>query len=308
MKTQAKTVRLLLVLVLCGSAVTRAAAELVIERDQNALLVKRGAHPILSYRYGNVPYKPYVDRLFSPAGVNILRDAPHDHLHHHALMYAITVNGVNFWEEQNAPGAQRHRALRDREGTADRQGFTHSLNWVNPRTKEVLLTEERTIQVRELASVHATMVAWESRLAPPSGKKSVTLTGNHYHGLGMRFVVSMDTGGTFFNAAENLGPIFRGTERLGRATWCAYTARAEGALVTVAMFGHPENARGQTLWFTMTKPFAYLSATLNLHREPLTLTAPLALRYAIVLWDGRVEAPAIESLYKRWVQHNSSKN
>ena len=32
-------------------------------------------------------------------GENLLRDAPHDHLHHHALMYGIRVNGVNFWEE-----------------------------------------------------------------------------------------------------------------------------------------------------------------------------------------------------------------
>ena len=43
--------------------------------------------------------KPYADQLFSPAGVQVLRDSPLDHKHHHGLMYALAVDGVNFWEE-----------------------------------------------------------------------------------------------------------------------------------------------------------------------------------------------------------------
>ena len=43
--------------------------------------------------------KADVNQLFSPAGVEVLRDAPPDHLHHHGLMYGVTVNGVNYWEE-----------------------------------------------------------------------------------------------------------------------------------------------------------------------------------------------------------------
>jgi hypothetical protein len=52
----------------------------------------------------------------------------------------------------------------------------------------------------------------------------------------------------------------------------------------------------------MSKPFAYLSATLALHKEPLKLTSvnPLVLRYAVALWDGRAENNVIENLYKRW--------
>ncbi len=50
--------------------------------------------PVLDYRFANVPFKPYVEKLYTPSGVNVLRDSPHDHQHHHALMFALGVNGV----------------------------------------------------------------------------------------------------------------------------------------------------------------------------------------------------------------------
>jgi hypothetical protein len=38
---------------------------------------------------------------------------------------------------------------------------------------------------------------------------------------------------------------------------------------TIALFGGPTNARGDGHYFAMKTPFAYLSATQNLDREPL---------------------------------------
>ena len=118
----------------------------------------------------------------------------------------------------------------------------------------------------------------------------------------MRFVKSMDTGGQHLNAAGKPGIIFRGDEKLVRATWSAYTADADGKTVTVAMFDHPQNPRHPATWFTMTAPFAYLSATLNLYKEPLKIVSgkPLVLRYAVAVWDGKIEADRIEKLYRQW--------
>jgi hypothetical protein len=41
---------------------------------------------------------------------------------------------------------------------------------------------------------------------------------------------------------------------------------------------------------------------MELHKQPLKVTSgkPLVLRYAVVLWDGRVETDQINQLYKRW--------
>jgi len=278
-----------------------------ITMEENAVSAHAGSRVLMRYNYKNVPFKPCVQELFSPRGVNVLRDAPADHLHHHALMYAIAVDGVNFWEEQQAPGRQSHRSFANirigKRGDVPSASFMELLNWVNPRSNELMLKEQRTINVCQPDDFKVTLLSWQSRFGVPSGKESVKLTGSHYFGLGMRFVESMDTGGTLFNAEGKAGEVVRGSERLVRADWCAYTAKANGKVVTVAMFGHPENLRHPTQWFTMTKPFAYLSATLNLHREPLKVLSgkPLALCYAVAVWDNRIKEEQIEKVYEWWV-------
>jgi hypothetical protein len=273
---------------------------------ENDVSIRRGGSEMVQYRYGGTPFKPYVRQIVTPKGVGVLRDAPHDHLHHHALMFAVAVDGVDFWSENKTNGRQVHRSFvkaPDNRGGDKKKttaGFTELLDWVAPKDKEALLTERRTIQVHDDAE--ATIVTWRSRLALRSGKKTAKLTGAHYFGLGMRFVTSMDKGGRFDNASGKEGQVVRGTEKLTPAAWCAYFAKADGKPVTVAMFDHPANPRHPAAWFTMTKPFAYLAATLNLSKEPLTLTAgkPLTLQYGIAVWDGHVKRGRIEKTWKEW--------
>lgn len=277
-------------------------------REGNVLSIRTGKNYWVRYRWRDVPFKPYVQELFSPQGVNVLRDAPSDHLHHHALMYAVAVDGVNFWEEQKAPGRQVHLDHLAVGTGSSSSGpvvyFTDQVDWINPRSQELLLKESRTIRVLSRENLNATVLCWQPRFTVPSGKESVTLSGSHYFGLGMRFLESMDTGGEFRNSEGKTGELVRGTERITRADWCAYTAKANGKVVTVAMFGHPDNLRHPTHWFTMTKPFAYLSATLNLYREPLKILAdkPLELQYAVVVWDNRIDSEQVQKVYDWWVK------
>ena len=58
------------------------------------------------YKHDQVPFKPYLRELYTPKGVNVLRNAPPDHQHHHALMFAVAADGVNFWEEAAGAGRQ----------------------------------------------------------------------------------------------------------------------------------------------------------------------------------------------------------
>lgn len=284
-----------------------------ITTEENAVSVHKGRHLLLHYPYKNVPFKPYVRQLFSPAGVNILRDAPADHLHHHALMFAVKVDGVNFWEETQTAGRQIHQSFtdvttdtkteveNDKSREMRQAGFTEHIDWINSG-RELLLKERRTIEVRQGTDLGATVLTWKSQFELPDGKESATISGAHYHGLGMRFVKSMDKDGRHLNADGKPGIVFRGDERLLRSTWCAYTANADSKSVTVAMFDHPQNPRHPATWFTMTKPFAYLSATMNLHKQPLKVISgkPLVLRYAVVLWDGKVGIDKIDKLYRQW--------
>ncbi|MBN2473671.1 MAG: PmoA family protein [Pirellulales bacterium] len=260
--------------------------------------------PKLQYQVTPNPRKPYVKQLFTPAGINVLRDAPVDHRHHHALMFAVAVDGVDCWAEWDDSGRQISRRVEgpwvgSADGSEAFGHFSQFLDWTHADGRTPLLAEERNIWVHAPFDVPTTLVTWRCRLSPPEGKLSVTLSGSPYFGLGMRFLPSMDTGGEFSNADGRTG--VEGTNAV-RSRWCAYTASADGNPVTIAVFDDKTNARHPATWFTMEN-FAYISATLGLDRQPLKVEAakPLALRYGVAAWDGKVDKAQIEQLYRRWL-------
>ena len=248
------------------------------------------------YRFGNVPFKPYIDELRTPSGKNILRDAPWDYLHHHALMYALRVGDYSFWGEAADNGKQI--TIQFRSGS----NFVESeLDWNTPDSNTVL-NEVRRITVDQGDNV--TLLDWQSALTPTI---DTVLGGDHYYGLGMRFLEEMDNDGRFFSdAGAHDREIVRGDERLTRCRWMAYTAKVDGQPVTVALFDHPSNPIPMTA-FTMGDaggPFAYLSATMNLHREPVELKAgeTFAIKYRVAVWDGEISPETVEGKYREFVR------
>jgi len=174
-------------------------------------------------------------------------------------------------------------------------------------TKFRLAQETRVVALHHGAVPGVSLLTWDSGFEPAEGRDSVKLWGRNYFGLGVRFVTSMDKVGAFVYPTVDTGESVRDTEKAAsRADWCAYTAPVDNKPVTVAMFDHPENARHPATWFTMTTPFAYLSATLNLAKEPITLTAgkSLRLRYGVALWDGKIAADQIGHAYQTWMGVN----
>ena len=295
----------------CAAGQTADLPALGATSDAHFITVAASSRPLLKYRFDGVPRKPYVAELYSPSGRQVLRDSPQDHKHHHALMLALGAGGIDFWSENEKCGSQRHVRMTSPEITATAAGhamrFTQELEWTGPGQKDPILSERRTIAASREQDGPATLVTWHSRLQPAAGRADVELSGAHYFGLGVRFVTSMDGTGKFRTDSGQLGEIVRGTERVGPAKWCAYSAPVDGKPVTLALFDSPHNARHPAPMFTMTAPFAYVSATLNLWKQPLVLKAgapPLNLRYGIALWDGEVDQQVIERLYAKWVQRD----
>ncbi len=294
-----------------GAAATALGDEaLVVVSDASSTWAKAGTRPVMQYFFVPNPAKPYAAQLFSPRGVNVLRDSPADHKHHHGLMFAVAVDGVDFWSETPTCGRQNH--VGGEEPTVRTMGEvavalgTQELDWLGPKDDKLLMRETRTVGVARLAEGPVTVVGWRSRFEPPPGKDAITLSGSPYFGLGTRFVQSMDTGGKFLNADGKTG--VAGTND-ARSAWCAYAATADGKPVTVALFDFPTNPRHPATWFTMDQGFAYLSATLNLSKEPLKVASgkPLVLRYAVAVWDGAVEKSKIDALYRRLVERMDGK-
>ncbi len=264
--------------------------------------------PLLQYRYGFVSHKPYIKELFTPAGVQVLRDAPADHLHHHGLMFAVAAGGVSFWVEARETGHQEHRSLEnvktEVQGEVECATFRQELDWTVPGKDSPVLKERRTIEVYRANHLPATLFTWETRLEGAGESDVVELTGAHYYGLGMRFLQALDGTGQFVSATGESGEVVRGEERLVRAKWCAYVSPLGDRSVTIAIFDHPENPRHPPPFFTMPRPFAFFGPTLNLWKEPLKVRAgqSLLLRYGVAICDGKLPAEQIESLYGRWIR------
>ncbi|MCC6156285.1 MAG: PmoA family protein [Candidatus Hydrogenedentes bacterium] len=250
----------------------------------------------IGYVHHSGPFKPFVRDLVTPEGVNILRNAPEDHLHHHGLMFAVRVNDINFWEERENAGKQEHVAFGE-----TKRGETlivQQVQWVGPGEIGPVVNENRKVVFHHVDDFPVTLGTWQSALHGIDGKPAPTYTGTNYNGLGMRFLESMDKGGSFSNADGATG--VAGTVG-AKSNWCAYTASADGKPVTVAMFDHPTNERHPATWYTMDTPFAYLSATLALDKEPLQ-KMNLTLTYGVAAWDGTKTKEEVEEMYQRWLK------
>src|ERR1035441_1621386 len=148
---------------LLGLVCSAGAADLPIsidsKADQGVLEVRYKGHKLLVYAFATNQFKPYVRELYTLRGENVTRDAPPDHLHHHGLMYAVYVNGINFWEERDTPGFEKHVELPLHTARIDANGvpmadFTELIYWVAPTNKAssdslaaALLTEQRILTV-----------------------------------------------------------------------------------------------------------------------------------------------------------------
>lgn len=248
------------------------------------------------YQSSPNPLKPYLKQLSTPGGQQVLLDSPVDHVHHHGLMFALSVDDVSYWEEDDGGGRQTVVQTQ----AADPGMLSQTLRWIAPQGAHAL-NEQRRIQMSQ--TTDATWLTWHSTLTVPETLDSVRLGGGHYYGLGMRFIREFDPVATFRFAGSAEGEPVRGTEKLTRANWVACVGKVDEGWVTAAMFSSPQNPRPPAWWFTMDKPFAYQSATLNLWKQPLTLERnhALQLTYGVALMDGDIPAEQIESLYLQWV-------
>jgi hypothetical protein len=288
-----KTLRLFCLIVSLAAFVAAAEPKTALQKDGKTVA-----------NYAAVPtsFKPYIDELRTPSGKNILRDAPHDHLHHHALMYATRVGGHNFWEE-NDPNAGKQ--ITTQLDTVGKGAIESNIDWNVPESKTLVQEVRKISLVPQTENV--TLLDWQSTLKAVNDTVLGDAGSGHYHGLGMRFVPEMDKGGRFFNSTgKNDGEIVRGDERLTPCRWMAYMAKLEGQPVTVALFDYPSNPIPMTA-FTMGDAggaFAYMSATTNFYRKPIPLKAgeTFSVKYRVAVWDGEISPETVEKAYSNYIR------
>ena len=248
-------------------------------------------------------------------GTNILRDSPFDHKHHHALMFAFRVNGVNFWEE--APGCG-HQKFVDGSLKVDFESDPHTPQRISLRHRSTgspsrtpacrtpahaaLLIEDRTLTVTVDESAGGGRAAVALRVPGRSQGPEVTLTGSNYNGLGMRFRQDLDPLATHLiggdepdlerhEARRERGPLGRRhVRRAGQA--------GDGRRLRLAA----KPGRQRPSFFSMKHPFAYLSATPGLDQKPLRYKTgdTFTLDYLIAVYPEIKPAEFLARRGERW--------
>ena len=311
---------LALALLLCLALPPAAAAAtltLDTRTEPTAWSLLYGQQKVMVYSFAPKKFKPYVKELSPLGGENILRDAPYDHLHHHGLMYAIRVNGINFWEEVSGNGVQKaiwtSRPVCTETGT-DGQAqakFDQVLHWVAPQdgflpdtAGAALLIERRILTLTVNPARQEVALEWKSKFELGGKSDTVTLTGASYHGLGMRFRQDFDAlavhqlAGTPDSPAGPRLDLANSRQDLSPSPWATVSFDAPRHPATLALAGHPSNARGDAVYFSMLTAFAYLSATQGLDKEPLVYHRGdhFELNYLVLLYP---ESKPSETLVRR---------
>lgn len=248
------------------------------------------------------PNKPYIAQLFAPGEnpVPLLDDSPSDHFHHHGLMFALSVDDTVFWAEKGVNNAGRQEVVETAAAPAG-DGFMQRLRWLATDSAP-LLDESRRVRVRAEGNgadaVH--WLDWESTLTPAAGRQAVRLSGAPYFGLGMRFLPEWANKGEFIWSDPTTPPTVSG-EKVSPGDWCAVRSSIGGRPVTILMLAHAANPRPGE-WFTMSKPFCYLSATLNLKKGPFTLAKGQrwTLRYSLAVLSAPADHTRLSDIAANW--------
>ncbi len=251
-----------------------------------------GPRKIADYKYNEVPFKPYMKHFFTPSGMQVLEDAPHDHLHHHGLMFAIAVNNTNYWEESQKSGYQIHQKFSNLDINKDipipMSSFVEELIWKSPASENPQLTETRKIASGYWEQENANLILWETLLENPSNTDTAKLTGHHYFGLGIRLLTTPLQNVNIITPVEETLENVRGDEYLRNAPWCAVIVKNTMGTFTLLIVDFPDSVRFPARWFSMRTPFVYLSATRNLWKETFEIPPKdkVLLKHALILWDG----------------------
>jgi len=301
---------LALFLVIVCSAFADPPISIQSQLDAGTLTINYRGHTLLVYAFATNQFKPYVRELYTLRGENVLRDAPPDHLHHHGLMYAVHVNGINFWEERSTPGVEKHIEMPLQLAHTDSKGlptarFMEIVHWLAPTNlaaadslAAALLVEQRTLTLTVDETNQEVALRWEAEFQVGRNAGKVTLHGPNYNGLGLRLPESFNHVATFQNS-KGLPYLGANTQNVISARWTSVTGTIDGRDVMLVLFGSNDEGRN---FFTMLDPFAYLSITQGLDKTPQEYRAgdKFSVDSLLTVYSERKTPDFIRKRCERW--------
>jgi len=278
------------------------------------LTIAYNNRPILVYAYSAKQHKPYIKELFDLSGYNVVTDTPPDHLHHHGVMYGVIVNGVDYWHEDQGTGTERSIQIVDKRSGVTASGhpyarFVDVVHWLDPAglsgrsDKRTVLVELRSITLIIDEATKEVAVQWSSDFTVSERDTGVVLTGTPYNGLGIRLTKDFDARVVHFTSEQPLNRL-QGDPLIVKARWTAASIDGTNHGSTVALFGDPSNRSGESVFFLMYEPFAYVSSTqaLNTHALDYPSGARFRLNHLLVVYPAARSFDFIRKRGEQWEQ------
>lgn len=284
------------------------------ERVENGVVFQQAHQPMLRYQAEPGPLPDvaidsvylrggYIHPIYTPSGVVITDDYPHNHVHHHGIWAAWTNTRYqgrtpDFWNMGSQTGTVMFERLDTLWSGRVVSGLTARHQYVD------LSADEPTPVLREAWAVN---VYKRNEGARPYhvfdltvtqeviGDDPLELPAYRYGGVGFRGHGQWNgSEHTFFLTSEGRD---RSDGHATRARWCHVGGYVDGQLAGITILGHPDNVEApQPMRIHPTEPFFNWAPT---QAGDLTLAPgkPLVLRYRYVVYDGE---PDVDALNRMW--------
>ncbi len=232
----------------------RAAPGVTVTPHEKKVTVELNGKPFTEYCFADVP-RPYFYPVIGPTGEPVMRHWPmadgpneeHDHPHHKSLWFTHgTVNGIDFWTDGDGKGKVVHETFLETSSGPTVGVIASQNNWVAPDGK-IMCTDTRTHRFysrpeEQIMDVEVTIHASHGQVTfgdTKEGSMAIRVAPT------MRVEGEVAKGHIVNNNGQKDGDAWG-----QRAAWCDYygPVGADGAIVGIAMFDHPDNPRHPTWW------------------------------------------------------------
>lgn len=259
--------------------------EIIENNAENRLNINIGGSRFTSYVHDPKFAKPYLGPVLLSNGSSVTRLdlETKEHPHQRSIIVAVgDVNGVDFWNEPQNRGVQRHNGFRNIVNGSSYASFTACNVWETSDGKPVI-DEERTFtfynQPHECRYIDLEIVF-------RAAYGDVTFGATKEAGpLGIRVAESIraDKGGHMVNSYGAEGE----DECWGRCSgWCSYSGTVDDLNCGIAVFDNEDNERYPTSWHI--RNYGLFAANNLYFKGGLVIKAgeSLTYKYRICIFEG----------------------
>ena len=161
--------------------------------------------------------------------------------------------------------------------------------------------ERRTLTLTVDEAKDEVALAWHAEFEVGGRTNDMKLHGSEYNGLGLRLPAAWDRVARHQNS-EQTHYSSDGKRDLVAARWSAVSHTSDGHTTQVVLCASPLGHARTNIFFTMTEPFTYLSATQGLDKDPLEYRAGdrFSLDYLLLVYPNARTPDQLQERYQAW--------